>query len=92
MAINKIAVMLSGGTDSTYAALNAARLSTKIYLITFTRKGLRRKDNVLEVSERLIAAFKDHDITHSFIDFENIYQLLTPHEAKKEIQQKARRI
>ena len=79
--------MLSGGTDSTYAAIQALKLSKKITLVTFTRTGLRRKENVIEVSEKFIELFKDHDISHTFIDFQDIYQRMTPHEEKKFVQQ-----
>lgn len=84
---NRIAVMFSGGTDSTYAAWSQIPIYDQIHLITFTRDGLRKPENIREGVARLRGAFPEKEITHKFADFEDIYQKVTPHKEKREAQQ-----
>jgi hypothetical protein len=83
----RIAVMFSGGTDSTYAAWSQIPLYDQIHLITFIRVGLRKPENIREGVARLRAAFTAKEITHKFIDFEDVCQKATPHKEKWEAQQ-----
>lgn len=88
MENNKIAVMFSGGTDSTYAAWLQFAKYKQIYLVTFVRRGLRRVENLQDAVKRLKhKAPSNVEIHHDIIDFENIYQTITPHQEKQEVQQ-----
>ena len=59
---DEVAVMFSGGTDSTYAVLSQVPHFNNIRLITFTRKGLRKLENVFPGIKRLREAFPDTEI------------------------------
>ncbi|MBI5592948.1 MAG: 7-cyano-7-deazaguanine synthase [Deltaproteobacteria bacterium] len=88
MKSNKIAVMFSGGTDSTYAAWLQLPKYDQIYLITFIRYGLRRAENLQEAVNRLMQKVPSNaEIHHKTIDIENIYQSITPHQEKQQAQQ-----
>ena len=82
----KVGILFSGGTDSTYAAWTQIPKFDKIYLITFVRHGFRNPTNVEEAVYRLRKAATDKDIIHEFVDFEDIYQKITPHEEKWQVQ------
>lgn len=81
-AKNRIAVMFSGGTDSTYAAWSQMPNYDQIDLVTFTRVGLRKPENTQEAVFRLGRAFPNKKITHKWVDFEDAYQQATPHKEK----------
>lgn len=83
----KLAVMFSGGTDSTYAAFIQIPHYDEIQLITFIRHGFRRLQNPDVIVERLRKAFPDKEITYNQISNEDIYQKITPHEEKWEAHQ-----
>lgn len=83
-----MAVMFSGGTDSTYAAWLQMSKYQQIYLVTFQRHGLRRAENLQDAVRRLMEkAPSNTRIQHEIIDIENIYQAITPHGPKREAQQ-----
>jgi len=84
---NKVAIMFSGGTDSTYAAWSQIPLYDEIHLIIFTRHGLRKLENPEGMVERLRRAFPDKEIIYNQISNEDIYQKVTPHAEKWESQQ-----
>ena len=83
----KVAVMFSGGTDSTYAAWSQIPHYDEIHLIIFTRHGLRKLENPEGMVERLRRAFPDKEIIYNQISNEDIYQKVTPHAEKWESQQ-----
>jgi len=88
MKSKKIAVMFSGGTDSTYVAWLQLQKYDQIYLVTFIRYGLRRAENLQDAVTRLMQkAPSKAKIHHQIIDIENIYQMITPHQEKQEAQQ-----
>lgn len=84
---NKVAIMFSGGTDSTYAAWLQIPNYDQIHLVTFIRHGLRKPENPLEAVKRLRQAFPDKDIIYEQVDYEEIYQKVTPRDEKLEVQQ-----
>lgn len=81
-----VTVLFSGGIDSTYAAWTQIPLFDHIQLITFIRKGIKNPHNVQAGIEQLCKAFPDKEITHELIDYEDIYQKVTPHKEKKDVQ------
>lgn len=78
--------MFSGGTDSTYAAWSQIPHYDRIHLVTFVRRGLRKCENIEAGVLRLRQAFPDKEILHSTENFEEIYQMVAPHEEKREVQ------
>ncbi len=84
---NVVAVMYSGGTDSTYAALLQIPDFDHIRLVTFIRRGLINPGKPYHHFERLKKAFPDKEITYDQFGFEDIYQKITPHDAKLKAQQ-----
>jgi hypothetical protein len=89
MKNKKIAVMFSGGTDSTYVAWLQLQQYDQIYLITFIRKGLRRAENLEEAVNRLMRSTPSNvAIHHEIINIEDIYQKVTPHQEKQQSQEK----
>lgn len=87
MSDKVVAIMFSGGTDSTYAAWSQIPLYDRIHLVTFVRRGFRKCENVEEGVQRLRRAFPDKEILHSLENFEEIYQMVAPHEEKIEVQE-----
>ncbi len=83
----KIAVLFSGGTDSTYAAWSQIPEYDEIRLITFLRHGLRKPGNPLEAVKRLREAFTEKEIVYEQVDYEDIYQKLNPAKEKSDVQQ-----
>jgi|GEM_PF-2140043 len=83
---SKVAVMFSGGTDSTYASWLQIPNYDQTILVTFTRHGLRRAENPLEAVKRLRQAFPDKKITYKQVNYEDIYEKVTPREEKWEVQ------
>ena len=83
----QIAVMFSGGTDSTFAAMTQIQRYNRVHLVTFYRKGLMKPENAEEAVARLRTAFPDREIIHHQYDFEDIYQMITPHAEKAQVQQ-----
>lgn len=84
----KMAIMFSGGTDSTYAAWLQLQRYNQIYLLTFIRRGLRRAENIQGALNRLIQkAPSGVEIHHKIIDIEDIYQAVAPHQEKQQAQQ-----
>ena len=81
-----VAVMFSGGTDSTYAAWSQSPNYDRIHLVTFFRHGLRKSQNTKEAFDRLKGACPDKEIHHHEIDFEEIYQMITPKKEKLDAQ------
>ena len=81
-----IAVMFSGGVDSTYAAWSQIPEFEQIRLITFVRTGLRNPQNTQKAVDRLCRAFPDKHITHQLIDFEDLYHRVSPDEQKLQVQ------
>lgn len=81
-----VAVMFSGGTDSTFAAWTQVPLYDQIHLVTFYRHGLRKPQNTREAVARLKGAFPHKDIHHHQVDFEDIYQMIIPPKLKLEVQ------
>ena len=77
-----IAVMFSGGTDSTFAAWSQIPHYDRIHLLTFYRHGLRKSQNTREAVDRLKGAFPYKDIRYHEVDFEDIYQMITPKKQK----------
>lgn len=82
-----LAVLFSGGTDSTFAAWTQIPKFDRIHLVTFIRRGLRNPNNVEEAVSRLRQAAPDKQITHELVDYEDIYQRVAPHEEKWQVQQ-----
>ncbi len=82
-----LAVMFSGGTDSTYAALTQIPNYDRICLVTFMRTGFRKKENINAAAESLKKAFPNKDIFHKEVDFNDIYQQISPHQEKNKVQQ-----
>jgi hypothetical protein len=84
----RVAVMFSGGTDSTFAAVSEIpkydEIQLIIQLITFIRDGLRKLENPDGIVERLCKAFPGKEILYKQISNEDIYQKLTPHKEKLE--------
>jgi hypothetical protein len=88
MKSKQIAVMFSGGTDSTYVAWLQLPKYDQIHLVTFTRYGLRRAENLQDAVNRLRQkAPSNAKIHHQIIDIEIIYQAITPHQEKQQAQQ-----
>ncbi|MDY6934460.1 MAG: hypothetical protein SVZ03_09595 [Spirochaetota bacterium] len=84
----KLAVMFSGGTDSTYAAWTQIPKFDEIHLIIFVRHGLRNPDNPQVMVDRLRKAFPDKNIIfRNDLDFEDIYQKINPQSEKEEVHQ-----
>ncbi|MDO8786432.1 MAG: hypothetical protein Q7J12_09485 [Syntrophales bacterium] len=83
----KVAVMYSGGTDSTYAAWSQMSHYDEIRLVTFVRDGLRKLQNPDGIIARLRKAFPDKEIVYDQLSNEDIYQIMVPHEEKWETQQ-----
>ena len=83
----KLAVMFSGGTDSTYAAWSQIPHYDEIHLITFIRHGLKDLQNPEAVVERLRETFQNKEILFKQMSNEDIYQRVTPHDDKWETQQ-----
>lgn len=81
-----IAVMFSGGVDSTYAAWSQIKIFDTIRLITFVRTGFRNRHNLHEIINRLCRAFPEKEIFFELVDFEEIYQQTIPHKIKLEVQ------
>lgn len=75
---NVVAVMYSGGTDSTYAALLQIPEFDHICLVTFIRRGLINSRKPFEHFERLKKAFPEKKIVYDQVGFEDIYQKVTP--------------
>ena len=86
MSKKVIAVMFSGGVDSTYAAWSQIPNFEEIRLITFVRTGLRNPQNTQKAVDRLCKAFPDKQITHQLIDYEDLYHRVSPDEEKKQVQ------
>ncbi len=82
----KAGILFSGGIDSTYAAWTQIPLFEKIQLITFIKKGLKNPQNVQVGVDQLCKAFPGKEITHILIDFNDIYQRVTPNAEKWKIQ------
>ncbi|HBN26628.1 MAG TPA: hypothetical protein DD405_04065 [Desulfobacteraceae bacterium] len=82
-----LAVMFSGGTDSTYAALTQIPNYDRICLVTFMRAGFRKKENINAAADSLKKAFPNKDIFHQKVDFNDIYQKITPHQEKNKVQE-----
>lgn len=68
----QLAVMFSGGTDSSYAVLSQIPFYRKIRLITFFRHGLRKQDNPSPMVKRLKQAFPKTGISWEQVNFESI--------------------
>ena len=83
----RVAVMFSGGTDSTFAAVSEIPKYDEIQLITFIRDGLRKLENPDGIVERLGKAFPGKEILYKQISNEDIYQKLAPHQEKSEAHQ-----
>ena len=81
-----IAVMFSGGTDSTFAAWSQIPNYDQIHLVTFYRQGLRKSDNIQEAIYRLKRASPNKEIRHHEVDFEEIYRKVTPRREKLDAQ------
>ncbi len=82
---NIIAVMYSGGTDSTYAAWSQMKQYKEIRLISFIRPGFYKLENPDPMVNRLKKAFPDNIIKYEKIDYSDIYDKITPHEKKMEV-------
>jgi len=87
MSDTVLAVLFSGGTDSTYAAWSQIPKYDKIHLVTFQRKGLLKPENTNIAVSRLKKAFPDKEILSHYVDYEKIYQKVIPNREKIEIQQ-----
>ena len=83
----KVAVMFSGGTDSTYAAWSQMPHYDEIRLVTFIRHGLKKLQNPEGIIERLRKVFPGKEIIYDQVSNEDIYQKMTPHEEKWEAHQ-----
>lgn len=81
-----IAIMFSGGVDSTYAAWSQVPDHERIRLVTFVRTGLRNPQNTQEAVDRLNSAFHGKHITHELVDYEDLYRLVSPDKKKMEVQ------
>jgi len=83
----KVAVMFSGGTDSTYAAWSQIPHYDEIHLVSFIRMGLRKLQNPEGIIERLRKVSLYKEIIYDQISNEDIYQKMTPHAEKWEAHQ-----
>ncbi|MDY6843722.1 MAG: hypothetical protein SVW57_06485 [Thermodesulfobacteriota bacterium] len=83
----KVVVMFSGGTDSTYAALQQIPNYDEIHLVTFIRHGIKKLENPDIIVERLRKKFPDKEIIYRQINNEDIYRKVTPHAEKWEAHQ-----
>ncbi len=71
---SEVALLYSGGVDSTLAACVLARSFGKIHLNTFERPGFMAMDNPAEHAARLKARFPDREFIHRRIDAGRFYE------------------
>ena len=71
---SKILCLYSGGTDSTVAALIAARKAKTVYLITYERFGLFSSKRSLNNVLRLRQKFPDVEFVYEIVNYEKEYR------------------
>jgi hypothetical protein len=76
---DKILCMFSGGTDSSVAAVFAARRAKSVYLVTYRRFGLFGIERSTNNVDRLRQHFPDVEFIHEIVSFEEQYQQVVQH-------------
>lgn len=77
MKKDSLALLFSGGTDSTLAAALERENYQKIHLLTFKRFGLYNLDNTKKHAQKLLMKFGNEKYEHHFIDINKIFKLLS---------------
>ncbi len=86
--VRRVGIMFSGGTDSAYAVLSQLPKYDEVHLVSFIRTGLRKIDNPDGMVRRFRDTFPGKLITYEQYDCEAIYTALTPHEEKRQAQER----
>ena len=74
---NRVAILFSGGTDSTVVAAQAAQHFNEIHLLSFTRLGIYKMNNVQRVITILEKKFPRTRFIPQLIDIDQIYAQLS---------------
>lgn len=82
-----IAILFSGGTDSTCVAALMAERSRDLHLLTFTRHGFHEIEKSATAVQRLVEKFPDVQFQHKIIDVDRLFS----HLAFKDYLQRVRR-
>ena len=77
---DKIAVLFSGGTDSTAAAALMLDRYNSVHLLTFTHSGITKKDNAAASAAALIRKYGAERCLHRMIDIDTFYKKITYHD------------
>ena len=73
----KIAVLFSGGTDSTAAAALMLEEYESIVLLTYTHSGISNKGNAAASAAELAGKYGSGRCTHEMIDMDDLYRRIT---------------
>jgi len=71
-----IAILFSGGTDSTCVAALMAERSRDLHLLTFTRHGFHEIEKSATAVRRLVEKFPDVQFQHKIIDVDRLFSHL----------------
>jgi len=74
MSTEDIAVLYSGGTDSTLAAAISAERFRKIYLVTYDRFGLFETENTRGAAQDLMTRFGEDRIHHDILRYDGLFR------------------
>ncbi len=75
--MSEIAILYSGGTDSTAAAALAAGAFSEVKLLTFRHSGHARIENSARNVRRLRDRFPDTRFVHEYYDIDRLYRYVT---------------
>lgn len=75
--MKEIAVLYSGGTDSTCAAILMLKEFDTVHLLTFQRFGIFHVENVLSNIEKIKARFPDKKIVHKIINVDKLFKKIS---------------
>lgn len=76
MAGDAIAVLYSGGTDSTLAAALSAERFRRVHLLTYDRFGLFSTGNAAKAAAQLAERFGPERVTHAILPVERLFRHL----------------
>ena len=71
---NELALLFSGGTDSTYTATLMSKEYSRIHLITYDRLGFKNTENSKSVAQGLKEKFGEDKFTHRIINIDALFK------------------
>lgn len=80
-----VAILFSGGTDSTAAAALLANDFNKVHLVTYNRFGFHSTENTKNMYDELCKKFGDHKFSYHLINIDKLFKQVSYHNYLKNL-------